>query len=294
MPRIHIDNLDDERLKPYRSLKDKQLGRHRGRFIAESHKLIERMVASEYEAESFLISEKRIERLEPVLPAGADVYVVAHELMTRIAGFEIHTGALAVGFRKPTPSLGEIVGEVEGGKTLLVCPQVKEAANLGALIRVSAAFGLGGLLLGPQCCDPFSRRALRVSMGTAFRLPIRQCEDLAADVAALRDEFGFTMYATVLDEEAESLKGVGRPEPPAKDRVGILMGNEVDGLDAGTATDADRRVTIPMSLGTDSLNVSVSAAVFLYHFHQMAGTGGVARLPEAKPGVWQEPEVAED
>ncbi|MHC4996103.1 MAG: TrmH family RNA methyltransferase, partial [Planctomycetota bacterium] len=237
------------------------------------------------EAESFLVSDKRIERLAPILPPDAPVYVVPHELMTQIAGFEIHTGALAVGFRRPTPELERIVPADGTPQTLLICPQIKEAANLGALIRVSAAFGLHGLLLGPTCCDPFSRRALRVSMGTAFRLNIRHSPDLDEDLRSLRRDFGFTLYATVLDEGATPLKAVERPSPPDPDRVGILMGNEVHGLDAGSADIAQHRVTIPMSLGVDSLNVSVSAAVFLYHFHHLERP---ARLPEAER--WDAPE----
>jgi tRNA G18 (ribose-2'-O)-methylase SpoU len=98
-------------------------------------------------------------------------------------------------------------------------------------------------------------------MGTAFYLPIVRSVDLARDLRRLRDEYGVELVATVLDEDAESLDAV--PRPP---RLGILFGNEAQGLSPEHVALCARRVTIPMKLGTDSLNVSVAAGIFLYHF----------------------------
>jgi tRNA G18 (ribose-2'-O)-methylase SpoU len=98
-------------------------------------------------------------------------------------------------------------------------------------------------------------------MGTAFYLPIVRSDDLARDLQRLRDVHGVELVATVLDETAESLDAAGRAE-----RLGILFGNEAQGLAAEHVGRCQRRVTIPMRLGTDSLNVSVAAGIFLYHF----------------------------
>ena len=49
-------------------------------------------------------------------------------------------------------------------------------------------------------------------------------------------------------------------------RLAILLGNEAQGLDDQWIDLCDRRLTIPMQRGTDSLNVAIAAAVFLYHF----------------------------
>ena len=47
---------------------------------------------------------------------------------------------------------------------MVVCPRVVDPTNLGGIIRNCCAFGATGLLLGPGCADPFSRRVVRVSM----------------------------------------------------------------------------------------------------------------------------------
>ena len=97
----------------------------------------------------------------------------------------------------------------------------------------------------------------------ARRIPLVQSTDLRADLAALRQKHGVELWATVLDDEAVSLDQARRGQ-----RVGLLLGNEGPGLDPDIVRLCDRKVTIPMRRGTDSLNVGASCAVFLYHFTQ--------------------------
>jgi tRNA G18 (ribose-2'-O)-methylase SpoU len=115
------------------------------------------------------------------------------------------------------------------------------------------------MLLGPQCVDPFWRQCVRVSMGTVFKLPLVRLNDLAEDLRRLGRDLGVELLATVLDDDAEPIERVRRAK-----RTGILFGNEAQGLSAEAVELCQRRVTIPMRLGTDSLNVAVSAGIFMY------------------------------
>ena len=143
--------------------------------------------------------------------------------------------------------------------TLVVCPDVQDPTNLGSIIRTTAAFGCAALVLGERCADPFSRRVLRVSMGAALQLPIIESAALADDWPQLAAA-GFELVATVVgDAAAESLASFC-PGP----RTAILFGSEGHGLAAEHLALCRRRVTIPMQLGVDSLNVAVAAAVVLY------------------------------
>jgi len=92
-------------------------------------------------------------------------------------------------------------------------------------------------------------------------VPIVRCEDLYTDLARLRDRWGVQLIATVLSDDAEPIQQAARP-----DRIALLFGGEGYGLDEQWVRLCDRKVTIPMKLGTDSLNVAISAGVFLYHF----------------------------
>ena len=261
MPRIAIDSLDDPRVQMYRHLKASNLLRDGHLFIAEGTRLVERLLASEYETESVLIAERREEEWGPKIPSHIPLYVIPQSVGEQLTGFNFHVGVLACGRRKPARTIDETIPRNRSSLTVVICPNCDNPENLGAIIRIGSAFGIDGLLLGRSCCDPFSRRVLRVSMGTAFRLPIIESANLERDVVRLREEWGVELIATVLDETASPLSKATRGP-----RTGLLFGNEADGLDSHWQGLCHRRLTIPMRLGTDSLNVAVATGIFLHHF----------------------------
>lgn len=258
---IFLDSLDDPRLAVYRNLKERELARQGGQFIAESGHVVRRLLASDYPVESVLVSQRRAEEMSQIVPASVPLYVVPNEWMHQIIGYKFHSGIIACGRRKPPAPLEQLLPPLAQNATVVICPELANHENLGSLIRISNAFGVDAMILGEHCCDPFYRLSIRVSMGTIFSLPMVQSDDLHRDMRRLKQEFGFQLAATVLGEDAESLDQVRRDS-----RLGILFGNEAQGLTPAEIAACDRRITIPMRRGTDSLNVSVAAGIFLYHF----------------------------
>ncbi len=260
-----VTHLDDERVRPYRNVKDNQLARDGRRFIAEGLLVVERLMASDLTVESVFVASRCVDTVQSIVPNDVPLYVADEKLLRDIVGFDFHRGVLACGVRPTPPTLNLLLSRHTRDNispmTVLVVPQVNELDNLGAIMRIAAGFGVDALLLGPQCCDPFWRRAVRVSMGTVFTLPIRQSDDLQRDLTRLRDEWDVQCVGAVCDDDAESLRGVQRP---ANGRIALLLGREDRGLEPVWLDLCDRRVTIPMHLGTDSLNVAIAAAVCLY------------------------------
>jgi tRNA G18 (ribose-2'-O)-methylase SpoU len=187
--------------------------------------------------------------------------------MERVMGFKFHSGVVACGRRKPRATIDEVVPRDRERLTLVVCPDLSNVENVGSMIRLCAGFGVDALILGEHSHDPFWRQSVRVSMGTIFTLPIVHSDDLLRDLRRLRGEWDVEIAATVLDENAEALEHARRPA-----RFGLMFGNEAQGLDAAHVAACDRRVTIPMKLGTDSLNVAIAAGIFLYHFTRDSGS----------------------
>jgi tRNA G18 (ribose-2'-O)-methylase SpoU len=262
MPLIPIESLDDPRLAPYRNLKERELAREGGRFIAEGENLVKRLLASRLRTESVLIADRHQREIPPLVPAEVPVYVAPASVVNQILGYKFHSGVMAVGLRGPSPSLDDVISRGDQQRvTLVICPEIEKTDNLGAMIRIAAGFGATAMILGERSCDPFFRQSVRVSMGTAFVLPIVRSDDLARDLRRLRDDFGVELIAAVLDEDAQPLEDVPRPQ-----KLGLLFGNEAQGLPHELIRLCHRRVTIPMKLGTDSLNVAVAAGIFLYHF----------------------------
>jgi tRNA G18 (ribose-2'-O)-methylase SpoU len=257
---IPVQSFDDPRVAPYRNLKERDLAREGDRFIAEGENLVRRLLASGMRTESVLLAERRVAEIGPLVPGDIPVYAAPSEVVNQVLGFKFHAGVMAVGIRGASPTIDQLMAGAAGKRvTLLICPEIEKTDNLGAIIRIGAAFGVDGMVLGEHCCDPFFRQSVRVSMGAAFVLPIVRSDDLARDLRRLRQEFGVELIASVLAEDAEHLDRVKRSS-----RVGLLLGNEAQGLRREIEALCDRRVTIPMRLGTDSLNVGIAAGIFLY------------------------------
>jgi len=263
----YIDNLDDPRIAPYRNLKDRQLAARGGLFVAEGAYTVQRMLDAPLEAHSLLLANRRMHEFDALVPDHVPVYVLSDELIHQVVGFRFHSGVLGCGRRPANPTLEQILnGDPEQSEpaTVVICPKVVNHDNLGGIVRVAAAFGAKAMILGHESCDPYWRRAIRVSMGTVFRLPIIRSDDLHGDLLQLRSQWHYQLAATVTNHDAEPLAQADRPANP--DRLALLFGPESGGLDDRWVQMCHRRITIPMQLGTDSLNIGVAAAVFLYHF----------------------------
>lgn len=269
-PRVHaVDSLADPRVAPYRNLKDRDLAREGGRFIAEGLTVTTRLLRSTtHRCESVMTARRRLDAVRPLVPDTVPIYVVPDPLVHEIVGYKFHSGVMAVGVRPAVPRI-EHVFPRRGRCLLGVCPKTASTDNLGALIRISAAFGCDAMLLGEECCDPYYRQSVRVSMGAVFALPIVRTDDIRRDLRTLRECLDVTLIATVLDDDAESLDSL-----PALPRAAVLFGNESAGLERELVDLCDRRVTIPMRLGVDSLNVAVAAGVFLYELTRDRARGG--------------------
>lgn len=262
---IPIASLDDPRVALYRNLKDRELAREGGRFMAEGELILRRLLASDFPVESVLLDERRAAEMAPLVPAGVPVYVAPSSVFRQIIGHKFQSGILAVGRRKPFLTVDQLVDEKRERSLLVICPEIASVENIGSLIRIAAAFGADGLLLGERCHDPFWRQSVRVSMGTLFKLPLGRSQDIQLDLKRLREKWGFELVATVLGPGAQPLESARR-----RPRLGILFGNEAQGLDPLSIAACNRRVTIPMTPGIDSLNVAVAAGITLHHFARAA------------------------
>ena len=144
---------------------------------------------------------------------------------------------------------------------------VNDHENLGSIFRNAAGLGVDAVVFGTGCADPLYRRAVRVSMGHALLVPYAWATAWPADLAILRDN-GFRVLAMTPDPTAPTLS---EAMPTVGDgRVAILVGAEGPGLTETAMRASDVRVRIPMSRGTDSLNVATAAALAFYERVRLA------------------------
>jgi tRNA G18 (ribose-2'-O)-methylase SpoU len=232
---LTITALDDPRLAPYRDLRHSREVRESGLFVAEGEKPAQRLWESSFETVSVLLAERFVQRLAPILPENVPIYVVSDELIRETVGFNFHRGVLSCGRRRLTARLEDVVTSHDQPCRLVVCPAVNDAENLGGIIRSAAAFGVDALLIPDRSIDPFSRRVLRVSMGTVFKLPIVESTDLLADAHRL-NQFRIATFATVLADDAEPLTSVSPPS-----RWALIFGAEGEGLSTAWISACERQ-----------------------------------------------------
>lgn len=262
MPIHRIMSLDDSRLAPFLSLKKSNATRWSDTFVAEGAKLVERTLAAGVEVVSVLLSEREASLWESRFEQECQVNVAPDALIPKIVGFNFHRGVLVCARRPKEKSLEALVPAAGQPATLILCPDVQDPENLGAIYRLADVFGANAVLLGYEATDPFSRRVLRVSMGSALRVATLRSADLSLDITRLKSEFDTRILATVVDSTAIAIDAAKVPG-----RVGLLFGSEGHGLPAAWVSLADERVTIPMHSGVDSLNVAVAAAICLYQIN---------------------------
>jgi tRNA G18 (ribose-2'-O)-methylase SpoU len=258
-----VPDPDDPRLGDYRALKERHLNAQGGRFVAESERVVRRLLASPLPVLSVLVTPPRLRALQDALEARAGqapgsapvpIYVATQAVVDAIAGFHVHRGCLAIGERAAPRALPP------GARGIIVLEDLVDVDNLGAIVRNACAFGVDALVLSPRCADPFYRKAIRVSLGAVFDLPVVRLASWPDDLDLLR-RLGFTLVAAVLAANATPLP---RFTPPQ--RWALLLGAEGPGLSPEAVLRCHERVTIPMSTsnGVDSLNVATAAAVMLY------------------------------
>ena len=259
MGRLRIDDLDDPRIAIYRSLKSTNQTRRLDQFVVEGERLVERLLTSRFPTVSVLITDRHEPRLRSRIPEEVPAFVLPHALVDTPVGFPFHRGVLASGARRPWPSLDDVVQAGADRLTLAICPKLSNPENLGAIARIGDVFGIDAILSGSTCPDPFSRRVLRVSMGAVLSLPVLVFDRLSetADHLAQRDHVEF--FGAVADPRAEPFDSVSRPR-----RLGLVLGDEHEGIDRQWLGKCRKTITIPMRAGASSLNVAVAAGILIH------------------------------
>jgi len=262
---IEVTSLEDPALAPYARLTENQLRSRRepekAVFIAESKTVVTLALDAGLTPLSLLMERGQLEGQASGLAArcgDVPIYTADNALLSRLTGFSLSRGVLAVMRRPLLPDAEEIC---RGARRIAVLENIMDAANVGAIIRSAAALGMDAVLVTPGCSDPLLRRAARVSMGTVFQIPwtyIGAEDGWPQGGMARLASLGFRTAAMALRDDAVS---VADERLKREEKLAILLGTEGTGLTEETVARADYTVKIPMFHGVDSLNVAAASAI---------------------------------
>lgn len=257
-PRV-VTSLTNERVKAIRALDMRKTRRETGLFVAEGTSILETAREAGFEAPQTIVYQagsaaSLVSRLliRWALEAGADVLEVSEAVLAKLSSKDNPQSMLGV-FRQ---AWGELPRDPAPKDAWLALEEIRDPGNLGTIVRTVDAVGAKGIILVGNTCDPYSREAVRATMGSVFAVPLVRASREAflgwrsswpGDVVGLhlngRDDFRHAAY---------------------REPVMLVMGSEGPGLSESLTQNCSRLVKIPMAGKLDSLNLAVATALALY------------------------------
>ncbi len=245
-----IESPQNEKLKLVRKLRERKHREREGLFATEGEDLLEAGLAAEVEPRFVLVAAG----------SGLEGEEVDPKLLAEVASLGSGTRAIAVWPISASPTQ---LSPHTGDNCVTPCIYlhgVGDPGNVGTIIRTVDAIVGNSVVLGPDCADPFSPKAVRASMGSIFSQP------------PTRADFETTPEPRVAfvphgGEELDTLAGAAT----------VCLGAERDGLPEEVLAGCERKVTIPLRVGgPDSLNVAAAAAIAAQRISSLA-------MEEAQP-----------
>jgi len=261
----HIDYVTDIDFPGnayYTSLKRPLEHYEKGVVVIEGDKVVRRFLSTSQIMVSILLTEEWLESFRDQLemrPEGIQVIVAGKEMLKKIVGFNYHQGVMAVGIVPSYSTLDLAVRNAKNPGLAVALDRLESAENTGVIVRNCAACGVDLLIAGETSADPYLRRAVRNSMGNVFGVPVVKSQSLLSTLLTLKNEHGYSIIAAHPNAESISLYSTDLTK-----NVCIVLGNEGAGISEDILDICDCLVTIPMSSGVDSFNVSCAGAIMLY------------------------------
>ncbi len=246
-----ITSSDHKLVKKIASLKEKKYRERYGEFLVEGAHSVAWALSSPYLvrdvvfSDGFSLSENLRQSLE-----GHNLVKVPDHVFAKMADTKTPQGILC------TCVLPKVPDAPEQG-LFVYCDRVRDPGNLGTIIRTADAMGFDGVILSPDCVDPFNPKLVRSTMGSLFHVSLYDGVDYEALTAWQKN--GFELVVSALSEAAVTPK-----ELRFSDKTVIVMGNESSGVCRELIERGDKVVKIPMAGSAESLNVAAAAAILMY------------------------------
>lgn len=228
-------------------------GKEPATIALQGDRLVDDALAAGVAIEVVLVAHDRAERASELSRANIDVRLVDADLLARVCTLASSPGIVALAPMPDSRDLATI--ELDPDAVLLVVAGIADPGNLGALARAAEAFGAAAFVVIPGGASPWNEKALRGSMGSLLRIPVvlGSSAESVAGVLARR---------SVRCVRAATRAGADPRDYTTGGPVALWISGETGDLPAVAARFDG--LTIPMSAGPESLNVTVAASILLY------------------------------
>ncbi len=234
--------LSSAEIKNIKKLKDKKHRKEQGLFLVEGPKLCEEVLNSNYEIKLTITSNEFKYNDFP------NVCVVEYDIIKTISTTETPQDIVCV-VCVPSFELGEPKGNS------LILDGLQDPGNIGTLIRSAMAFGFDDVYF-IDCPDIYSEKVVRASMGGIFKINAHIVT--RQEIVEKKREICDILLSTTLNGEKMPEKYL-----PSK-RIGVIIGNEGNGVSDMLISACDKAITLPMSGKVESLNAGVAGSIMMF------------------------------
>lgn len=187
------------------------------------------------------------------------VQYVAKERLNQMSQTGIHQGVIAIAAAYEYSTVEEILQRArEKGEDpfLILLDNIEDPHNLGAIIRTANLAGAHGVIIPKHRAVGLTATVARTSAGALNYTPVAKVTNLAKTVEQLKKE---GLWFVCADMDGQSMYDLDLRGP-----VGVVIGNEGEGVSHLLREKCDFVAAIPMKGEIDSLNASVAAGVLSY------------------------------
>ena len=250
-----ITSLQNTKVKLINRLRSKRGREQEGLFVIDYERDLERAIQQGYEIEFILYCPDIAD--ESILQSLADapIYEVSQQIMDKVGYRENSTGIVAILRSKPIKGIADL--EQESVQHALGFVDLQKPGNIGAILRTADATGFDAIIMVDMSLDLYNPNIIRSSTGACFLDNIYQL-DTATTIDYCKSHDIQIVAAYVGGNK--TLYDVN-----FRQKTAIMLGTEDKGLNQQWVENCDHLVNIPMAGRiSDSLNVSVSGAIFMY------------------------------
>lgn len=223
------------------------------RFVVSCERELTRAIEMGYKVDTLFY---RVDYDEKIIKVHSDsVYELSSALFDRLSKRSGSEEVIAI-LETKSHHIKDIT--VDNDCRVLVVEAPEKPGNIGALLRTAAAAGWDAVIIANPKTDLYHPQIIRNSMGGVFCIPIASAS--SEEVISFLEANAFNISAAALDNEAKHFKRVKYQRPLA-----LVFGTEDKGLSQKWLKKAKHIVQIPVKFPIDSLNLSVSAGILMYH-----------------------------
>ena len=243
-----ITSVSNSKIKETAKLHQKKYRNETGLFLIEGYKPIFEAYQEKAQIDTVFVTADNIKKFEFLKDK---IIVVTDAVMEKISTTESAPEAVAIARQIKTN-----LDEIKSKNRIALIENIKDAGNLGTLIRSAAAFSIDAMLLCGDTIDLYNPKVVRSTVGGLFKLPI-----VKTTLQKAKEIFpNHNFIATVLNHN-----DIVKPENIDYSKPFVIMlGSEAEGLSKSAIENANIKTTIPISKATESLNLSVAGSIMFY------------------------------